>query len=400
LRQLCRAAVAVALVFDLRPAFAETITIDLRGALDRARRSSPPAVAARGEVAQGEAGVVGADVLFTANPELDAGAGPRFTPQRLVDVDARIDQDLELGRRGPRRTLARAELVRARASADAALRELDRDVAVAFYDTLYADRILALAKRTEDLARRAADVADRRRRAGDITDLDADLARAAAGRSRSATHAASAQRAMAAGKLGALIGAGPADTIAVTGDLRTVEPALPAIAERADLRALDATRRVGEAELAVAVASARPDLGLWVGYRREDGDDIILGGLRVTLPAWNRAQGDKARATARTATARDQLAATTRAATNEVTGAREVFARTREAVETYEHEVLPALDDAELLLDKSIVAGQLAVQQYLVERQELVTGRREYLDRLLALAQAAVALRFAAGVTP
>jgi len=319
---------------------------------------------------------------------------------RLTDVDAHIAQDLEPGRRCPRRALARVELSRARAAADATFRELGRDVATAFYDTLYADRVLDLAKRTEDLAKRAADVADRLRRAGDITDLDADLARATAGRSRSATQAAAAQRTIAAGKLGALIGAAPGDAIVVTGELRSAEPAMPAIGERADLRALEASRRVGVAEHDVAVANARPDLGVWAGYRREGGDDIVLGGLRVTLPVWNRNQGDKARANAHVSTARAQLAATTLAAAREVADTRDAFTRTREAVETYERDVLPALDDAEQLLDKSIAAGQLAVQQYLVERQEIVNGRREYLDRQLALAQAGVALRFAAGVAP
>jgi len=67
--QLSRAALAVALVIQFRSAFADTISIDLRGALDRARRLSPTAVAARGDVALGEAGVVGADILLTGNPK-------------------------------------------------------------------------------------------------------------------------------------------------------------------------------------------------------------------------------------------------------------------------------------------------------------------------------------------
>ena len=398
---LCRAAIAAALVLHVRPASAETITIDLHGALDRAHRVSPLAAQVRGEVHEAEAGVVGADVTFTANPEIEAGAGPRFVPQHLVDVDSRVTQDLELGRRGPRRALARAELVHARASADATLRDLDLAVATAFYETVHADRIVDLAKRSEDLAKRASDVADRRRRAGDVTDLDADLARAAAGRARSASQAAAAERATAAGKLAALIGAGPGDTIVVTADLRQLAaPDLPPLAQRADLRALETDQRVGEAEHASAVANGRIDLGIWAGYLREGGDSIVIGGLRLTLPVWNQRQGDKAHAIAHANAAREQLAATTQAASREIADATQAFARAREAVETYERDVLPALDDAEQLLDKSIAAGQLAINEYLVERQELVSGRREYLDRLLALADAHAALRFAAGVSP
>jgi cobalt-zinc-cadmium efflux system outer membrane protein len=401
LLQLGRAAIAAALVLHIRPARAETITIDLRGALDRAHRVSPLAAQIRGEIHAAEADVVGADVTFVTNPEIEAGAGPRFVPQHLVDVETRIAQDLEPGRRGPRRALAGARLLHARASADASLRELDLDVATAFYATVHADRVVELTKRTEDLAKRAADVADRRRRAGDVTDLDADLARAAAGRARSAMQAAAAERAVAAGKLAGLIGAAPGDAIVVTADLRQLTaPPLPPVGQRADLRALDADRRVGDAEHESAVADARPDLGIWLGYLREGGDSIVLGGLRVSLPTWNRKQGEQARAAAHASSAREQLDATTRAASREIADTSEAFARAREAVETYEHDVLPALDDAEQLLDKSIAAGQLAINEYLVERQELVSGRREYLDRLLALAVASVALRFAAGVSP
>ena len=37
-------------------------------------------------------------------------------------------------------------------------------------------------------------------------------------------------------------------------------------------------------------------------------------------------------------------------------------------------------------VQKTLDAGQLAVSAYLIARQEILTSRREYLDRLLALA--------------
>jgi hypothetical protein len=42
----------------------------------------------------------------------------------------------------------------------------------------------------------------------------------------------------------------------------------------------------------------------------------------------------------------------------------------------------------------------LPVSEFLVARSELLDGRREYLARLLALAQARVETRVAAGVSP
>ena len=48
----------------------------------------------------------------------------------------------------------------------------------------------------------------------------------------------------------------------------------------------------------------------------------------------------------------------------------------------------------------TIETGQIAVNDYLVARQEILSGRREHLERQLQLAKAAAAARFVAGVAP
>ena len=132
-----RLAVA-ALAFHSVSASADSIDVDLHGAIERAHRAAPEAIAARGRIREAEAGLVGAGVTFTANPEIEGGAGPRFTGNRPIDAELRIEQDLEPWRRSPRRQLARAEVAKATADADAQVRELDLEVALAFYDALHA----------------------------------------------------------------------------------------------------------------------------------------------------------------------------------------------------------------------------------------------------------------------
>ncbi len=46
------------------------------------------------------------------------------------------------------------------------------------------------------------------------------------------------------------------------------------------------------------------------------------------------------------------------------------------------------------------ITGQITISVYLVARQEILNGRREHLDRQLALAKAAAVARFVAGVSP
>ena len=393
-----------ALVLHSRPAASESIELYLPGALDRAHRLAPDAIAARGRVGEAEALAIRADLPFTTNPELEAGAGQRLISDRPIDVDARIEQDLEPWRRAPRRRVARAEAGQARASAAAALRELDLEVSAAFVEVVFSERGAELAHRGEELAQRAVTVAERRRKAGDITDLEAHLARAALGRARSAVQAAAAQRAAAVGRLAELIGARPGDTISVRGDLTSLMgPTLDEIhaggAARPDVRALEAVRDVAVAEHAQAVANARPEVALWASYRREDTADIVLGGLRMTLPLWNRAQGEVAAARAKERRAVDTREAALRVADRQIADAFAVYQGARQAVEVFERDVVPLLDDSEQLLQKTVDAGQLTISNYLVARQELLNGRREHLDRLLALARAAIELRYVAGVS-
>ncbi|HEY0250786.1 MAG TPA: TolC family protein [Kofleriaceae bacterium] len=374
--------------------------IDLHAAIERAHRAAPGAVAARGRVAEARAGVVGAAVPFTENPVVEGGAGPRLSPGNPLDAEIRIEQDLEPWRRDPRRRHAAAEVERVAAEADAQLRELDREVALAFYDALFAERALVLAEHAVALAQRGASVADRRRRAGEITDLDANLAKAALGRARAAAEAATAIHDGALGELAVLIGAGPDEPIMLRGDLKATQPPIASLATRADVRALDREAEVAITEAAQARAAARPAVGVWLGYQREDTESIVLAGLRFSLPIWNRAHGERAAATAKEHRARDTRAAIVHAASRQVADASAAFAAASRAVATFEREVLPVLDDSEQLLDKTFDAGQVAVNDYLFARQELLAGRREYLERLLAAAKAAVEARYALGVAP
>jgi cobalt-zinc-cadmium efflux system outer membrane protein len=394
-----------ALVLHSCPSDAGPVEIDLRTAIERAHRLAPEAVAAQGRIAEADAEVLGADVAFTTNPEIEGGVGPRFTPGRPLDAEVRLDQSLEPWRREPRRGLARAKRRHAGAELDGELRALDLEVSVAFYEALFAQKAAELERRAQDLAQRAAAVAERRRKAGDVTDLDANLARAASGRATSAALAAAAEQSLAVGRLAALIGAAPDDTITLRGDLgaasnfdlAAVRASLPT---RADVRVLDTEREIAIARRAQASADARPDVAIWGAYRREDTAAVVLGGLRMSLPLWNRAQGEHAAAVAGERRATRTRDATLRAAERQIADALAAHASARQAAEMFAREVVPLLDESEQLLQKTVDAGQIAVHDYLVARRELLAGRREYLERQLALARAAAGVRFVAGVTP
>jgi outer membrane protein TolC len=120
----------------------------------------------------------------------------------------------------------------------------------------------------------------------------------------------------------------------------------------------------------------------------------------MTLPIWNRARGDQAAARAREHRATELRDAAARIADRQIADAFAAYTAARQAAEVYEREVVPLLDESERLLEQTVDAGQIAIGDYLVARQELLGGRRAHLDRLLALAKAAATARHAAGVSP
>lgn len=399
-----RLACAALLFLHASPAHAGPLTVDLPTALTRARERAPEAIAALARIGEAEAARSGARILFTRNLELEVGAGPRFGDPRTTNFEARIGQQLEPTRRSARIRVADAGVLHAQALSEAELRELSLQAANVFNEARHADLVVELARRTAEVAARGTEAAERRRKAGDITDLDVDLAKIALGSARAAVATAQAARSDAIGRLAVLIGAGPDDVITLVGDLRPAPMTLDALRAtvpvRADVRALEAEAHVATAEGSLATASGRPDLGVWIGFERDENDSILLGGLSVTLPLWNRAQGDKAVARARGRRAELERSAVLGAASRQVIDAFESYTRAREAVELFDREVVPPLIDSEKLLGRSIETGQITIGIYLVARQEILNARREHLDRQLALAKAAALARFVAGVSP
>lgn len=399
-----RLACAALMLLFAQPAYAGPLTIDLPTAVARARERAPEAVAALARIGEARAQRTGAGIRFTQNPEVQIGAGPRLGADRTLNIQGQVTQPLEPTRRAARIRVADAEIAHAQALSEAELRELSFEVANIFFEARFAELAVEVAQRSQDVATRAAETAERRRKAGDITDLDVNLAKIALGRARSAVAAAQSERAEAVGRLGALIGAQPDDIITLAGDLRpvsvTLEELRAGVGARADVRALDAESGVAKAEGSLANANGRPDLGVWFGYQLDESDTILLGGLTFTLPLWNRAQGDKAAARAKLRRAELERAAIVSGSSRQIVDVFEAYTRAREGVEIFERDILPTLTDSEKLLERSVETGQLAVNEYLVARQEILSGRREHLERQLQLAKAAATARFVAGVGP
>jgi outer membrane protein, heavy metal efflux system len=394
-----------ALVVAVSSPPASGTVLTLEDALERARREAPAILAARLRVVEAGGRLAAASTLLQDNPVLEGAAGRRDAEGSVsTDVAASLTQTIELGgRRGARMRGAEAEIQRDTASAADTARQVLSEVASAFLRAVAAGDRLRVVRADEEAAADLLRVAERRHRAGDVADLEWNLARVAASRARAEVHAAAAARSRALGEVRVLLGLDGAEPLEVRDDLRGRRAAplgelLVAAVDRPDLRALAADVRAAEAEAQLGGGFRWPDVGVRLGYEREEGADIPLAGLSVSLPVFATGQAERIAGAARARRLRLELEARRRAVDAEVRAAFDAYRRLVEGAGDLERGALPLLDDNDALTRRSYEAGELGLPDYLLVRRETLGARLDYVERSLDAALAAVELEARAGV--
>jgi cobalt-zinc-cadmium efflux system outer membrane protein len=393
----CAVAVCAAVCLQAGSAGAQTRVLTLAEVLARAREQAPQIVSARLALEETRGRLLGASLRFQTNPEIDAGLGSRQgTGSRFTEFEVGLRQTFEPGsRRDARIDGANAAIAQSAATVEEITRVALRAAAAAYYRALHANLRIRLLDTTQDLAAGVYSAADRRFRAGDIAVLDVNIARASLARVRAEREAAEGAKALALGELKQILRLD--EDIAVEGELaRATDVQLTAVLQaalqRPDLRALEAAVREAEAEARLGGAYAKPDYGFGVRYSREEGDQIVLGGMTVTLPFFSKGQELSAVGTARAARLRAELDAARTRVRVEVRSAFDAYSRRLAAVRVLETDAMPGLDENEALTTRSFEVGQLGLPELLLIRREILDTRSQYLDALLEAALARIDL--------
>jgi cobalt-zinc-cadmium efflux system outer membrane protein len=290
---------------------------------------------------------------------------------------------------------------RGAAQLDAMTRTVLRDVAVSFYRVIHADQRIALLTTTETLAASIHQAADRQFRAGDIAVLDVNLARAALARVRSDRETARADREAAVASLRQWLQIGV--EVQFQAELTSLPPVdraelLELAHKRPEIRDLEAAIREAEADRQFAQTFSRPDFGLGISFKQEEGDRALGAAVRLTLPFFAKGQELQAVSTARASRLRAELEAARSRIQLELDVAIAVFDRRREAVQVLLTDALPGLDENEQLASRSFEAGQIGLPELLLIRREFLDTRFQYLNALLEAALARVDIDATAGV--
>jgi cobalt-zinc-cadmium efflux system outer membrane protein len=379
--------------------------LTLQDALARARAQAGVVAVARARIAEAGAAVVAASARFRDNPILETSAGPRAgAGNRSTDVDIGFSQAFETGgQRSARIAAAEASVDRARADADAAARLVVFDVATAFLSGVAAGERLRLAEQAEAVSRDLLAATERRYSAGDVAAIDLNLARIEAARHASAVAGARADLIGALGTLTALLRLPVGEPLELRGTLDVV--ALPPLAtlewtvgHRPEFAALAAEARSAEADVRLGRALARPDLGVRVGYEREETDTVVFGGLTVTLPAFQRGQGTLAAGRARASRAGVELETARQIAIAELQAAYAVAGQRNALAETLGEQTTATLADNESLSRRSYEAGETNLMDYLLIRRNALETRALIIERRLEAARSRLEVDFIAGV--
>jgi cobalt-zinc-cadmium efflux system outer membrane protein len=396
------------LFLTLRAGVAQKITappLTLEEAVVAASRQSPVLRARRAE-AEAARGRLTTAGTYSFNPEIEAEGAGRSGSGASTDRGVAVSQEIEIaGQRGRRVTVAQADL----AAAEARYRHEEQlvvgRVALAFAEAVRARELLRIEEADASLAQDLLRFEERRLEAGAATQIDLNLARAAAGRSGRRVELAKGAYAEARIALAELIGTGATTPAEPVGDLRVDPGELPALeilvssalANREDLLAFRGEEEAAQAQVALERSLARPNLVARVFQRREGSEDITGAGLGVGIPLFNRNRGGIAAARAAVDRAAAETAVARLAVEREVASALAVYRAAGAAAEGLRGQVIGNLEENLRLLQRSFEEGKIGRGDLFLFRREFVDSQREYLDVVNQAWQARIRLDLATG---
>lgn len=355
--------------------------------------------ASKGQVIQGRA---------RPNPELAYSLEDTRSQTRTQSWQ--LNLPIELGGKRAARTKA-AEKAREQAQAQLAdVRATVRaNVVAAYFDVLIAQERLALAKDSSALAKSSTDTVAKRVAAGKVSPVEETKARVAeAGIRVELTQAASEER-NALTRLHALLGR----TTAVAAALEGKADDLPTLPNLMDLQALvDSSPAIVLAKIEVDRRQALseleqskrvPDVTVSAGVKRanESQRNMLLLGISVPLPVFDRNQGNLLEALKLEDKARDELQATTVRLHSEVAQAHDRLSTISAEVQSLQADVLPGSKSAYDAATIGFENGKFSFLEVLDAQRTYFTAKSQYLKALAEAHRAAAEIdRLLGGASP
>ncbi len=318
-----------------------------------------------------------------AGGRLRAADQPLFNPalefeHESSDIDTTtggISQTIDwAGKREARRGVAQSGQVAAIAELRARRQALAAELLRVLADWHAADAIARLSEQQAELMTRFARLAEQRRQAGDLDQVELDLA-----------HLASADAAFQQSNAqGNLVRARQA-VVALTGNEEASWPALTGVLPELDTEQIDVDRlladlpaqqtalarvTVARASVQVSLREKRPDPTIGIRAGKEDSDTLTGITLSVPLFVRNTFSAEVDVANAELIQAEREAASLHRHARADLVAAAEVYRNAQQAWKTWEASGAPRLSQRTELLDRLWRSGELSTTDYLVQLKQ------------------------------
>ena len=368
-------------------ATAPATPLSLTKAIELALEGSPEVAAAtrqweatEGQVLQGRA---------RPNPELAYSLEDARSRTRTQSWQLNLPVELG-GKRAARTKAAEKSREQAQAQLNELKAALRANVAAAYFDVLTAQERLVLAKDSVALAKSSTDTVAKRVAAGKVSPVEESKARVAeAGIRVELAQAASEQR-NALSRLFALLGKIEAPFTVLEGKAEN----LPPVPKLADLQSLissspavvlariEVDRRKALTDL--EQSKRVPDITVSAGIQRsnETQRNILLFGVSVPLPVFDRNQGNLLEALKLEDKARDELQGATVLLHSEVAQAQERLSTIAAEVQSLRQDVLPGAKSAYDAATIGFENGKFNFLEVLDAQRTYFTAKSQYLKAL------------------
>ena len=349
-----------------------------------------------------EAGKIRAGLLPNPSLEFEGAGDFLFANEGERRFSAAYSQEiLTAGKRAKRLKVAGKDLEEYGYRIADAERLLDEEVKVAFYDLILAEHRLKLAGRFVEINEQLLRVARDRFAAGDIPELEVNLARVEVARSKGRKAEAEREIEPSRLKLFSLMGLSTGPEIGIAGTLENKDfPAriedlrALALARRPDLMALAAEKERADAEIHLAEAQGKPNVTAVLSLEREDssldvGDitakdrDKLVGlKLSVPLPLYDRNQAGKKEAATRRRSAESRYLFVRRNVDREVESAFARLTSSEKALRIYGRDIFPQLEENLRLTQEAYRLAEVGILSVLEEQRKFLDANEGYLAAL------------------
>ncbi|RII26570.1 MAG: TolC family protein [Geobacter sp.] len=400
------------------PAWAETPPLTLPDVVAFSLQNNGDLKSFREEKGIREAGTTRAGLLPNPTLELEGGTGALTGSSAENSLSLGVSQEFFLaGQRRKRLTLAERELEMYRWQVADRERLLREEVKTAFYDAILAQQQISLADRSVELNRQLLDVTKERLAAGDIPELEMNLAKVELARGEGARIDAEKALIQKQAKLLTLMGLPPGESPGIPGTLKfeitmtknLVELKQLAHQNRPDVKALEAEKSRNESDIILAQAYGVPNLTAGLAVKR-DTTTMEIGGiegkdtaytigvkLSIPLPVFDRNPAGVQEARTRRNSSESRLSAATRNAERDVETAYAGYLNSEKVLSLYRVNIIPQLEENLQLTQEAYRLGEVGILTVIQEQKNFFEVNEGYLAALHDHQLALVKLESAVG---